>query len=141
MSVKPNWADLFFLTDTPKTVELRKGNFGKSLKAGDRLLIYDTLPVGKVIGEVRVRDRSQLWIDSLRSATEQFAQVSKEDFEAYYQGKDYGVAVWVDRPERFESPISLATVKEAGITPPQQILKLTDEQVSALFPVTPNPAN
>lgn len=76
ISVKPNWADRFFSIASPKTVELRKGSFGKSLSADDRLLIYATLPVGKIIGEVRVRDRSQLPIDRLRGETENFAQVT-----------------------------------------------------------------
>jgi predicted transcriptional regulator len=141
MSVKPTWASLFFSDDRPKTVELRKGNFGSSLSAGDRLLIYATLPVGEVIGEVRVRDRSQIWIDRLRRETEQYAQVSAEDFDAYYQGKDAGVAVWVDRPKRFESAIDLVALKDAGINPPQQLLKLSSEQIFALLPVTKNLAN
>jgi predicted transcriptional regulator len=138
ISVKPNWADKFFSIATPKTVELRKGSFGKSLKAGDRLLIYATLPAGKVIGEVRVRDRAQHWIDKLRSETEKFAQVSQEDFDAYYRSKDYGVAVWVDHPKKFESAIALTVLKEAGITPPQQLLKLTEKQVDALLQIAPN---
>jgi predicted transcriptional regulator len=135
ISVKPNWADKFFLIATPKTVELRKGSFGQFLKADDRLLIYATLPIGEVIGEVRVRHRAQYWIDKLRSETKNFAQVSREDFDAYYRGKDHGVAVWVDRPEKFESEIALATLKDAGITPPQQLLRLTEKQVDALFQI------
>lgn len=135
ISVKPKWANLFFDRATPKTVELRKGSFGKLLKAGDQLLIYSTLPVGQIIGEVRVRNRTQLPTDQLRSQTEEFAQVSPEDFESYYRSKDEGVAVWVDRPELFENPIALATLKNAGINPPQQLLKLTQKQVDALFPI------
>ena len=37
ISVRPTWADAFFLDRNPKTIELRKGNFGTSLKAGDSL--------------------------------------------------------------------------------------------------------
>lgn len=134
ISVKPEWANLFFDHATPKTVELRKGSFGKALEAGDRLLIYATLPVGKIIGEVRVRDRTQLPTDRLRSETEDFAQVSAEDFNSYYQGKDAGVGVWVEKPELFESPIALEILKSMGIAPPQQVLKLTQEQVGLVFP-------
>lgn len=136
ISVKPEWANLFFDHATPKTVELRKGSFGKALEAGDRLLIYATLPVGKIIGEVRVRDRTQLPTDRLRSETEDFAQVSAEDFNSYYQGKDAGVGVWVEKPELFSTPISLEVLKSAGIAPPQQITRLTLEQVELLLPIT-----
>lgn len=134
ISIKPKWVNLFFDRATPKTVELRKGSFGKTLEAGDRLLIYSTLPVGKIIGEVTVRDRQELPIPELRIATKDWAQVSTEDFNDYYQGKDTGVAVWVGCSELFENPIALATLKIAGINPPQQLLKLTERQANILFP-------
>ena len=129
ISVKPQWASLFFDLDTPKTVELRKSSFGKVLMPGDRLLIYATLPTGKILGSVTVFDRKELPIPELKAATEHLAQVSAEDFNGYYQGKDAGVGVWVEKPELFESPISLEILKSMGITPPQQILRLTQEQV------------
>jgi predicted transcriptional regulator len=44
--------DSFFLDRNPKTIELRKGSFGTSLKAGDSIVIYATLPVGEAIGTV-----------------------------------------------------------------------------------------
>ena len=148
ISVRPKWANLFFDRATPKTVELRKGNFGRSLSMGDRLLIYSTLPVGKIIGEVAVRDRQELPISELRIATKDWAQVSPDDFNAYYESsytgviwvdrsrllRDTGIAVWVDRPELFENPIALATLKIAGINPPQQLVKLAEKQANILFP-------
>lgn len=134
ISVRPKWANLFFDRATPKTVELRKGSFGKSLETGDRLLIYSTLPVGEIVGEVTVRDRKELPTSELRVATKDWAQVSTEDFDIYYQGKDAGVAVWVALPEIFENPIALATLKIAGVNPPQQLVKLTEKQANILFP-------
>jgi DNA sulfur modification protein DndC len=134
VSVKPQWASLFFDRTNLKSVELRKGNFGKALILGDRLLIYATLPKGKILGSVIFCDRKELPISELRAATEHLAQVSTEDFGDYYQGKDTGVGVWVNKSELFESPIPLDTLKSAGVTPPQQITKLTPEQVESLLP-------
>jgi len=134
VSVKPQWANLFFDHTQTKSVELRKGDFGKSLVPGDRLLIYATLPVGKILGSVAVRDRKTFPVAELREVTEHLAQVSAEDFADYYQGKDVGVGVWVENPELLEYPISLHLLKEfAGITPPQQITKLSEEQVYLLL--------
>lgn len=133
VSAKPQWASLFFDLDTPKTVELRKNSFGKVLIPGDLLLIYATLPMGKILGSVTVYDRKELVVPELRAATEHLAQVSAEDFDDYYQGKDSGVGVWVEKPKLLESPIALDTLKAAGITPPQQITKLTQEQVELLL--------
>lgn len=52
ISVRPTWADSFFLDCNPKTIELRKGSFGASLKPGDSIVIYATLPEAKTIGTV-----------------------------------------------------------------------------------------
>ena len=52
ISVRPTWADAFFLSHNPKTIELRKGNFGASLKPDDRIVIYATMPVAEIVGTV-----------------------------------------------------------------------------------------
>jgi hypothetical protein len=65
ISVRPTWADAFFLDRNPKTIELRKGNFGTSLKAGDTIVIYSTLPVAEIIGTVKVIKRESLTVDRL----------------------------------------------------------------------------
>ena len=134
ISVKPQWAFLFFDNESPKTVELRKGNFGKLIKAGDRLLIYATVPAGKIIGTVTVRNRQEMKIEDLRAATENFAKVSEEDFASYYAGKETGIAVWVEQPIKFDRPIPLEELKAAGLQPPQQATKLTAEQIALLEP-------
>lgn len=139
ISVKPKWASLFFDRTNPKTVELRKGNFGKLLVAGDRLLIYATLPIGKILGAVTVCDRKELPISEFRAATEHSAQISAEDFDNYYQGKNFGIGVWVDKPQLFEIAIALDVLKSAGVTPPQQITKLTPEQCKKFLPATEIP--
>ena len=65
ISVHPRWASAFFLTHSPKTIELRKANFGTSLQAGDTIVIYSTLPIGSAIGTVRVIKRELLAVDRL----------------------------------------------------------------------------
>src|SRR4028118_225424 len=71
ISVRPVWASAFFLSHNAKSIELRKGNFGTSLKPGDVIAIYATLPVGKLIGRVRVIKRESLTIDRLWQTSEQ----------------------------------------------------------------------
>ena len=43
ISVHPRWASAFFLSQNPKSIELRKGNFGTSLKPGDSIVVYATI--------------------------------------------------------------------------------------------------
>ena len=101
ISVRPTWADAFFLDRNPKTIELRKGKFGTSLKAGDSIVIYSTLPVGEAIGTVKVIKRESLTVDRLwqESQQGQLAKVSREQFKTYYTNQESGIGVWVSAAE------------------------------------------
>jgi len=137
ISVRPNWASAFFLGHNPKTIELRKGSFGASLKPGDRIAIYATLPTAEVLGIVRVLKRESLSIDRLWRESEQgkLAKVSRVQFDAYYSNQELGVGVWVGAPELLPSPIALPKLRQhwgPRWQPPQQIQKLNDDQIAAL---------
>jgi len=137
ISVRPTWADAFFLSHNPKAIELRKGNFGASLKPGDNIAIYATMPVAELLGIVRVLKRELLSIDRLwrESQQGQLAKVSRQQFEAYYTNQESGVGVWVSAAELFPSPIALCRLRQNWghrWQPPQQIQQLTDDQMAAL---------
>jgi len=108
ISVRPVWASAFFLSHNAKSIELRKGNFGTSLKPGDVIAIYATLPVGKLIGRVRVIKHESLTIDRLWQESQQgrLAKVSHAQFDAYYASQVFGVGVWVSAAELLPSPIA-----------------------------------
>jgi len=137
ISVHPRWASAFFLSHNPKSIELRKGNFGASLKPGDRIAIYATMPTAEVIGIVKVLKRERLPIDRLWRASEQgkLAKVSRQQFDAYYCNQESGIGVWVEAAELFPSPIALPRLRQNWghrWQPPQQIVQLTHEQMTAL---------
>jgi predicted transcriptional regulator len=143
ISVRPMWADAFFLDRNPKTIELRKGNFGTSLKAGDSIVIYSTLPVGEAIGTVKVIKREPLAVDRLwqESQQGQLARVSRQQFETYYTNQESGIGVWVSAAELFPSPIALSQLRQTfgqRWQPPQQIQQLNDDQISPLLATTHN---
>lgn len=129
----PRWASAFFLSHNPKTIELRKGNFGASLKIGDKIVIYATMPTAEIIGIVRVVKREILPIDRLWRASEQgqLAKVSRAQFEAYYGNQESGIGVWVEAAELLPSPIALSEMRQnwgPRWQPPQQIQELSDTQ-------------
>ncbi|MEG4521041.1 MULTISPECIES: hypothetical protein [unclassified Microcoleus] len=137
ISVHPRWARAFFLSHNPKTIELRKGNFGASLKPGDNIAIYATMPVAELLGIVRVLKRERLPLDRLWRASEQgkLAKVSRQQFETYYNNQESGIGVWVAAPKLFPSPIALPKLRQnfgQRWQPPQQIQRLTHEQIAAL---------
>ncbi len=90
ISVKPTWADAFFLDRDAKTIELRKGSFGLSLKPGNTIAIYATRSVAEILGIVRVVQREILPIDRLWRESEQgkLAKVSRTQFDAYYANQE-----------------------------------------------------
>jgi predicted transcriptional regulator len=135
--VRPTWADAFFLDRNPKTIELRKGSFGASLKPGDSIVIYATMPTAELLGIVRVLKRESLAVDRLWRASEQgkLARVSRAQFDAYYASQIFGVGVWVGPAELLPSPITLPRLRQnwgPRWQPPQQIQQLTDDQTAAL---------
>lgn len=137
ISVRPKWADAFFLDRDPKTIELRKGNFGASLKPGDNIAIYATMPVAEVLGIVRIVKRETLTLDRLWRASEQgqLARVTRQQFDAYYAQQESGIGVWVEAAELFPSPIALSKLRQNWghrWLPPQQIQQLTDDRMAAL---------
>lgn len=137
ISVRPTWADAFFVDRNPKTIELRKGSFGASLKAGDSIVIYSTLPVGEAIGTVKVIKRESLTVDRLWELSQhgRLAKVSRQQFNAYYAQQESGIGVWVGAAELLPSPIALSKLRQNWghrWQPPQQIQQLTDDRMAAL---------
>jgi len=135
ISVHPRWASAFFLSHNPKMIELRKGNFGASLKPGDSIVIYATLPEAKAIGTVEVIKRESLTVDRLWQQSEQgqLARVSRQQFDTYYASQIFGVGVWVTSAALFPSPIALLQLRKnwgPRWQPPQQIQQLTPEQMT-----------
>ena len=137
ISVHPRWASAFFLSHNPKTIELRKGSFGASLKPGDNIAIYATIPTAELLGIVRVVKRESLTVDRLWWASEQgkLARVSRAQFDDYYANQSSGVGVWVGTAELLPSPIALPRLRQNWGNrwqPPQQIQQLTDDRMAAL---------
>ena len=137
ISVHPRWACAFFLSHNPKTIELRKGSFGASLKPGDTIVVYSTLPEAKAIGTVKVVKRESLAVDRLWRASEQgqLAKVSRAQFDGYYNNQELGIGVWVGGAQLLPSPIALPRLRQnwgPRWQPPQQIQQLTDDQTAAL---------
>lgn len=130
ISVKPKWANAFFLDVNSKMIELRKGNFGASLRSGDTISIYSTMPEGRIIGTVKffVRETLPLLLLWHRSKQGKWAHVSRKEFDSYYANQNAGVAVWVGEPKQWKHPIALVELRQIlgkRWQPPQQITKIS----------------
>ncbi|GGG35759.1 ASCH domain-containing protein [Hymenobacter glacieicola] len=117
MSIKPKYAEKIILGS--KTVELRR--IAPNLDKSGVILIYESSPVKAVTGcafisRITKSSPSMLW--------EEFAveaQISKDDFDEYYQGTDQAFAIHISRAARLTEPISLANLRNEHIllNPPQ----------------------
>jgi predicted transcriptional regulator len=137
ISVRPTWADAFFLDGNPKTIELRKGNFGASLKSGDAIAIYATMPTAELLGTVQVIKRESLPIEQLWQQSEQgkLARVSRAQFDDYYRNQESGIGVWIESARLLTKPIPLYRFRKAWgerWQPPQQIVQLSSELMQAV---------
>lgn len=113
MSIKPEFADKIF--EGTKQYEFRKVIFKN--KNIDRVVVYASFPVMKVIGEFMVGDILEMDINELWEKTAEKSGISEEFFKAYYRGRDKGYAIRIAGVKKYEEPLSL---KETfNIRPPQ----------------------
>jgi predicted transcriptional regulator len=109
---------LSFSAATPKQSNERKGCFGASLKPGDSIVIYATMPVAELLGIVRIVKReilpiARLWNESQQG---QLARVSRTQFDDYYRNQELGIGIWVGAAKLLPSPIARGpTSPELGL--------------------------
>lgn len=101
LSIKPKFAEA--IIDGRKRYEFRKSKFAK--KDINRVYIYATSPVKKIIGTFKIsniiEDRpSALW-DRLKD----YAGISEEEFFDYFGSKETGFALEIKDVQKFENPI------------------------------------
>ncbi|EXU75998.1 ASCH domain-containing protein [Erwinia mallotivora] len=114
LSIKPEYAES--ILDGQKRFEFRKTMFrNKEVKT---VVIYATMPVGKVIGEFEIdeiisSEPSELW-----TITKRYAGITRGFFDEYFSDKNRAFAIAVKNPRRYESPLSLSELIP-GAVPPQ----------------------
>jgi predicted transcriptional regulator len=114
LSIKPEFAERIFSGE--KKFEFRKTLF-KNEKV-TTVVIYATMPTGKVVGEFEVGPILKDCPSKLWRKTKKFSGISKEFFEAYFQGRSSGYAISVKNAVRYEDPLELHMLIP-GAVPPQ----------------------
>ena len=92
---------------------------------GRRLLIYSTSPRKALVGEASVRFTEKLPLDDLFARYGVLAQVTRDEFEAYYANDAEGVALGLEFVLRYEAPVELNELrdKDHGFRPPQSYMR------------------
>lgn len=125
LSIKPIYANA--ILDGRKKVEFRKRPFKRAVT---HVIIYATAPMQRVVGWFRTKRYEQMSPAALWKRFSAIGGISRDDFEAYYGSSESGVAIHVEKPRRFRSPLPLSKV--CSTTPPQSYAYLCPATIKRL---------
>lgn len=120
LSIKPEFVAK--ILDGSKKFEFRKQFFKK--KGITTVVVYSTMPVGKVVAEFDIDGVVSGSPDEIWSETKYSAGITKDFFDQYYQGKHVGFAIKVGRVHQYETPLELADLG-VNVQAPQSYRYLT----------------
>ena len=117
LSIKPQYACKIFSGE--KLIELRK--IRPSLQDGDKVFVYVSSPVMKMMGLFVVSDVISDSPYKLWKKVGSLSGISKNEFNNYYDGSKIGYGIKIKNVSLFRSPISLTNLKSLlpGFRPPQ----------------------
>jgi predicted transcriptional regulator len=130
LSIHPRFAEAIF--DGTKKVELRRR--APKLIAGDEVVVYATVPTAAVLGKFTVKSVESSKLHDLWQGTRKVAAVSNSEFDAYFDGLDRGVGIWIANTQRYSAPVSLADLRNSipGFHPPQGFRYLNDHEIKII---------
>lgn len=74
----------------------------------DKIIIYATAPVKKVVGVARVREIISKPPNDLWNLTHEFAGIGREFFNSYFLGCDVGHAYALENVQKYKQPRELS---------------------------------
>lgn len=84
-----------------KEYEYRKVAFNKNVKI---MILYATSPVKQIVGEVGVVGVIRHTPQTIWNLTKEFSGISKDEFDLYYQNKEYAIAYKLGGVKRYDKP-------------------------------------
>ena len=112
LSINPQYVDR--IMNGEKQYEFRKSLCKRKV---DKIIIYSTSPIMKVVGEADVED---IIVDKPRTVwgkTKKYSGIKRQFFEEYYKGRNQAVAYKLTHIIRYEEPKELI---DYGIKSPPQ---------------------
>lgn len=119
MSIRPQFAEA--ILDLTKLVEFRKRRLAPDVST---VLIYATMPVGRIIGAFEVAGYDIASPTALWERHKRHAGIARNAYREYYQGTKEAVGILVKDARRLERPIRLTELDET-LPVPQSFVYLT----------------
>lgn len=121
LSVNPEYVDKIFAGS--KKYEYRKR---LAIKTVDKILIYSTAPIMKVVGEAQVVETISASPTALWECTKKFAGISREKYRKYFKGCKVAYAYRLGQVMQYDPPKELG---EFNVNlPPQSFIYLSAEE-------------
>lgn len=105
LSINPQYVAGIF--SGKKKYEYRKFRCRKDV---DRIIIYSTAPVKRVVGEVDIVGIVEDTLDMVWELTKEFSGISRDFFDEYYKGKERAVAYHLGKLRIYDHPLTLADI-------------------------------
>lgn len=103
LSIKPRYVEKIF--SGQKRFEYRKIIFKR--RDLEAIVIYATKPIGKIVGEVKIRKIYQDTPEIIWNKTKIFSGIEKDDFFKYFRDKDIAYAIEFENVIKYNNPISI----------------------------------
>lgn len=114
LSIKPEFVEKIISGE-------KKFEFRKSLPKREGIttvVVYSTMPVGKVVGEFKVKNTLSHTPESLWEKTKEFSGITKNFFDEYFSARAWAHAFEIDSFKLYDEPLVISDVLPSG-TPPQ----------------------
>lgn len=114
LSIKPEFVEKIISGE-------KKFEFRKTLPKKDGIttvVVYSTMPVGKVVGEFKVKNIHSYTPESLWEKTKEFSGITKKFFDEYFSTKSLAHAFEIDSFQLYDKPLGISDILPSG-TPPQ----------------------
>ena len=113
LSIRPEYVTK--ILDGNKAYEFRKAIFKEPNI--EKIIIYATKPVGKVVGEFEIDSILNSTPESIWKKTKNESGISKEYFTQYFKGRKNAFAIKIKNPIEYQNPIELKKLLPNGIAP------------------------
>ena len=122
LSIKPEFTQRIF--EGTKRYEFRKAVYAN--RAVQTVVVYVTQPVGRIIGEFDVDGIVEATPGCLWVETHAYAGITRDLFDAYFEGLDRAFAIRVGETRRYDTPLVPTDVIE-NFTAPQSYMYVDDQ--------------
>ena len=128
ISVQPRFANP--LMSGEKTAEIRR-RFPLGL-VGSEVFVYSTSPQQAVLGRALIASLDRLSVESVWGHVGPRLQIERGDLDRYLAGAEHVTVISLRSREWFSKPVSLKTLRELGVRPPQNYRYLDEALATVL---------